>query len=138
MTRSFVSPGVPNRAGEKVSAQESTVSESRSLEVTKVLSGVSTVSVLLALAFLPFAVPLWTAGVLGLVVLFWVVPGLDTDSVGAIGMRRWPEATAILAALIGMVAIYSGPSLRYLAMDADCLVIAATCVAWRDSSRSPV
>lgn len=105
---------------------------SRKFELAGALTGVSTVAALLALAFLPFAVPLWIAGIVGLILLFWVVPGLDTDSVRVVGMRRWPEATAIVAALIGMVSIYSGQRWRYLAMGAGSLVIASACVAWRE------
>jgi hypothetical protein len=108
------------------------MSDARDVDLAKALTGVSTVAALLALAFLPFAVPLWLAGIVGLVVLFWIVPGLDTDSVRVVGLRRWPEATAIVAALIGMIAIYSGPRWRYLAMGAASLVIASACVAWRE------
>lgn len=92
------------------------MNDARTFDMTKILTGISTVAVLLSVAFLPFAVPLWIAGILGLVVLFWIVPGLDTDSVRVIGMRRWPEATAIVAALIGIVSIYCGQRWRYLAM----------------------
>lgn len=103
-------------------------------DMASALTGIGTIAGLFAIAFLPFVLPLWVAGVLGLVVLFWVVPGLDTDSVGVIGMRRWPEATAIVAELVVAVSLYVGTRWRYAGMGAACLVISASRVTWRDRS----